>query len=164
MSGNSIRTIAQPVAWGVILLLFIADQASKWAVVHQIGFQEAVAVIPGLFSLTHVYNTGAAFSMMHDSNRFFAILSLAVFVLLIVFRRHFSGLLMQWGWVLILSGILGNVTDRILRGHVVDFLDFQFGSYHWPAFNVADSCICVAAGLFLISGFSSGDGEGKKVA
>jgi signal peptidase II len=156
--------ISQPVAWGVILLLFIADQASKWAVVHHIGFQEAVPVIPGLFNLTHVYNTGAAFSMMHDSNRFFAILSLAVFALLIVLRRHFSGRLMQWGWVLILSGILGNVTDRLLLGHVVDFLDFQFGSYHWPAFNVADSCICVAASLFLISGFSSGDGAVNKVA
>jgi len=157
------RPISKPVAWAMILLLFLADQTSKWVVVHQIGFQEAVAVISGLFSLTHVYNTGAAFSMMHDSNRFFAILSLTVFVLLIVLRRHFQGLLMQWGWILILSGILGNVTDRILRGHVVDFLDFQFGSYHWPAFNVADSCICIAAGLFLISGFSSGDRGGKKV-
>jgi signal peptidase II len=165
MRGKSpIGTIPQPVAWVVILLLSIADQATKWVVVHRIGFQEAVPVIPGFFSLTHVYNTGAAFSMMHDSNRFFAILSLAVFVLLIVLRRHFAGLLMQWGWILILSGILGNVTDRILRGHVVDFLDFQFGSYHWPAFNVADSCICVAAGLFLISGFSSGDAGAKKVA
>jgi signal peptidase II len=60
---------------------------------------------------------------------------------------------MQWGWILLLSGIIGNVTDRIRLGHVVDFLDFQFGGYHWPAFNVADSCICIAAGLFLLSGF-----------
>jgi signal peptidase II len=158
MSGKSPRgTISQPVAWGVIFLLSLADQASKWAAVHHIGFQEAVAVIPGFFSLTHVYNTGAAFSMMHDSNRFFAILSLGVFVLLIVLRRQFPGFLMQLGWVLILSGILGNVTDRLLRGHVVDFLDFQFGNYHWPAFNVADSCICVAAGLFLLSGFLTPD-------
>jgi len=161
---NAGRMISLPVAWGVIFLLFLADQASKWAVVHQIGFQEAVSVIPGFFSLTHVYNTGAAFSMMHDSNRFFTILSVAVFGAMILLRRHFQGLLMEWGWVLILSGILGNVTDRILRGHVVDFLDFQFGNYHWPAFNVADSCICVAAGLFLISGFSSDDGVDKKAS
>ena len=160
---SSSRMISLPVAWAVIILLFLADQASKWAVVHQIGFQEAVPVIPGFFTLTHVYNTGAAFSMMHDSNRFFTILSVTVFGALVAVRRHFPGLLMQWGWILILSGILGNVTDRILRGHVVDFLDFQFGSYHWPAFNVADSCICVAAGLFLISGFSSGQTGGKKV-
>lgn len=161
---KSPRMLSLPLAWGMILLLFLADQASKWLIVHHVMFQEAVPVIPGFFSITHVYNTGAAFSMMHDSNRFFTILSLAVFVALLFLRKRFTGLLMQWGWVLILSGILGNVTDRILRGHVVDFLDFQFGSYHWPAFNVADSCICVAAGLFLISGFSSGDSVGKKNA
>ena len=161
---SAVRMISSPLAWGVILILFLADQASKWLAVHRILFQEAVPVIPGFFSLTHVYNTGAAFSLMHDSNRFFAILSLAVFVALVFLGKHFTGLLMQWGWVLILSGILGNVTDRILRGHVVDFLDFQFGNYHWPAFNVADSCICVAAALFLLSGFSSGDSESKKAA
>lgn len=154
--------ISTPLAWGAILLLFLADQASKWIVVHRVMFQEAIPVIPGFFSITHVYNTGAAFSMMHDSNRFFAILSLAVFAALVFLRKHFTGLLMQWGWILILAGILGNVTDRILRGHVVDFLDFQFGSYHWPAFNVADSCICVAAGLFLISGFSSENRKSRK--
>lgn len=155
------RMLSLPLAWGVILLLFVADQASKWLIVHRVMFQEAVPVIPGFFSITHVYNTGAAFSMMHDSNRFFTILSLVVFVALVFLRKHFSGLLMQWGWVLILSGILGNVTDRLIRGHVVDFLDFQFGSYHWPAFNVADSCICVAAGLFLLSGFMTPDKPAK---
>jgi signal peptidase II len=76
-----------------------------------------------------------------------------VLIALVFLRRHFSGLLMQWGWLLLISGIIGNVSDRIRLGYVVDFLDFQFGSYHWPAFNVADSCICIAAGLFLISGF-----------
>ena len=62
---------------------------------------------------------------------------------------------MTTGWILLLSGIIGNVTDRFLQGHVIDFLDFQFGSYHWPSFNVADSCICIAALLFLISSFQS---------
>jgi len=161
---NAGRMISRPVAWGVIILLFLADQASKWIVIHRVGFQESVPVLPGFFNLTHVYNTGAAFSMMHDSNRFFAILSIVVFIALVSLRKHFPGLLMQWGWILILSGILGNVADRIFRGHVVDFLDFQFGTYHWPAFNVADSCICVAAALFLISGFSSGGAEAKKGA
>jgi signal peptidase II len=161
---NAVKVLPQPIAWGVILVLFLLDQFSKWAVMQQIGFQEQVTVIPEFFSLTHVYNTGAAFSMMHDSNRFFSILSVVVFASLVALRRHFPGLLMQWGWILILSGILGNVTDRIFRGHVVDFLDFQFGSYHWPAFNVADSCICVAAGLFLISGFSSDISKDKKTA
>lgn len=152
------------VAWSVILLLALLDQGTKLAVCRNIPFQENIPVIPGILNLTHVYNTGAAFSMLHDNNLFFIILSTVVFIALIALRRHFTGICMQWGWMLLLSGIIGNVTDRIARGHVVDFLDFQFGSYHWPAFNVADSCICVAAGLFLLSGFSSGDAAGKKEA
>lgn len=148
----------------ILLILIVAmfDQLTKLMVIRNIPFQDAIIVIPGFFAVTHVYNTGAAFSMMHDSNGFFTILSLAVLVGLIVLRRYFSGYLMLSGWALLISGILGNVTDRILRGHVVDFLDFQFGTYHWPAFNVADSCICVAAGLFLISGFSSDQSKTRK--
>ena len=150
----------------ILLILIVAmfDQLTKLMVIRNIPFQDAIVVIPGFFAVTHVHNTGAAFSMMHDSNGFLTILSLAVLVGLIVLRRHFCCYLMLSGWALLISGILGNVTDRLLRGHVVDFLDFQFGSYHWPAFNVADSCICVAAGLFLISGFSSGDPAVKKDA
>ena len=140
------------------------DQLTKLMVIRNIPFQDAIVVVPRFFAVTHVYNTGAAFSMMHDSNGFFTILSLIVLVGLIVLRRHFAGYLMLSGWALLISGILGNVTDRIFRGHVVDFLDFQFGTYHWPAFNVADSCICVAAALFLIPGFSSEGAEAKKGA
>jgi signal peptidase II len=93
--------------------------------------------------------------MLHDSNLFFMILSTVVLIGLLVLRRHFDGKLMRTGWVLLIAGIIGNVADRVRFGHVVDFLDFQFGSYHWPSFNVADSCICIAAGLFLLSSFLS---------
>ena len=141
------------IVWSLIVILSLADQITKLLTLRFIPYQESIPVIPGLFNLTHLHNTGAAFSMLHDNNLFFILLSSAVFIALIVLRRHFTGLLMQWGWILLLSGIIGNVTDRIRLGYVVDFLDFQFGSYHWPAFNVADSCICIAAGLFLISGF-----------
>ena len=137
----------------IILLFALADQLTKILTLRFIPYQESIPVIPGFFNLTHLHNTGAAFSMLHDNNLFFILLSSAVFIALIVLSRHFTGLLMQWGWILLLSGIIGNVTDRIRLGHVVDFLDFQFGGYHWPAFNVADSCICIAAGLFVISGF-----------
>ncbi len=141
--------------WGIILLLALLDQASKMLILHTIPFQESIPVIPGFFNLTHVYNTGAAFGMLHDSNLFFIIVSVIAFIVLVLMKRHFTGGLMQWGWILLLSGILGNVTDRIKYGHVVDFLDFQLGGYHWPSFNVADSCICIAAGLFLLSSFQS---------
>jgi signal peptidase II len=139
----------------LILVVAMFDQLTKAMVIRNIPFGESIIVIPGFFSVTHVYNTGAAFGMLHDSNRFFIILSSVVFAGLVVMRRHFTGYVMLAGWALLLSGILGNVADRLRLGHVVDFLDFQFGSYHWPSFNVADSCICVAAGLFLLSSFQS---------
>jgi len=141
--------------WGVILILAMLDQFTKILVLRFIPFQESIPVIPNFFSLTHVYNTGAAFGMLHDSNLFFVFLATLAFVALIVMRKHFQGGLMQTGWILLLAGIIGNVTDRLRLGHVVDFLDFQFGSYHWPSFNVADSCICIAATLFLLSSFQS---------
>ena len=141
------------ILWSLIVILSLADQITKLLTLRFIPYQETIPVIPGTFSLTHLHNTGAAFSMLHDNNRFFIILSTIVLIALVFLRRHFSGLLMQWGWLLLISGIIGNVSDRIRLGYVVDFLDFQFGSYHWPAFNVADSCICIAAGLFLMSGF-----------
>jgi len=150
---NHTKGIPTVVAWSLIVALALADQLTKILTLRFIPYQESIPVIPGFFNLTHLHNTGAAFSMLHDNNLFFILLSGAVFIALIVLRRHFTGLLMQWGWILLLSGIIGNVTDRIRLGHVVDFLDFQFGGYHWPAFNVADSCICIAAGLFVISGF-----------
>lgn len=140
-------------SWGIIFLLALLDQASKKLVLHSIPFQESVPVIPGFFNLTHLYNTGAAFGMLHDSNIFFIIVSAIAFIALVVMKRHFGGVMMHWGWVLLLSGIIGNVTDRVLHGHVIDFLDFQFGNYHWPSFNLADSSICIAAGIFLLSSF-----------
>lgn len=144
------------IALGIaILLLVLLDQGSKASVMHSISFQESVPIIPGFFNLTHLYNTGAAFGMLHDNNLFFMILSTVVLIGLLVLRRHFDGKLMRTGWVLLIAGIIGNVADRVRFGHVVDFLDFQFGSYHWPSFNVADSCICIAAGLFLLSSFLS---------
>jgi signal peptidase II len=136
-----------------ILLLVLLDQGSKAMVISRIPHQEMMPVVPGFFNLTHLHNTGAAFSLLRDNNLFFILLSSAVFLALILLRRHFAGRLMRSGWILLLAGIIGNVTDRLRLGHVTDFIDFQFGSYHWPAFNVADSCICVAAALFLLSGF-----------
>jgi len=143
------------IPFAMILFLLMLDQGSKLYVVRFISFQETIPVIPGFFNLTHLYNTGAAFGMLRDRNLIFVIFSSLAFAALILMRRHFAGGVLRTGWVLLLAGILGNVTDRLRVGHVVDFLDFQFGTYHWPSFNVADSCICIAAGLFLLGSFQS---------
>jgi signal peptidase II len=142
------------------LPLYLLDQATKWATVltarrgllpHE--------VIPNYFTLDYWQNTGAAFSIGHGNNGFFIGLSFAAFIgLLIAWRRNvFPDRLSRWGVAILLPGILGNLTDRIVHGHVVDFLIFDLHvkfANPWPAFNVADSCICIAVGLFLISSFS----------
>ena len=146
----------------VTLPLYLLDQVTKWLVLRFISTDEFVPVIPGFFYLVQVHNTGAAFGMLKDNNLFFMLLASAALVLVAVFARRgaFADAPSRFGAALLVSGVLGNLTDRILHGYVVDFLDVVLPWYgHWPAFNVADSAICVAAGLFLISGFL---GDGKK--
>jgi signal peptidase II len=138
------------------LPLYALDQATKWWVVTHFEFNSLHPVIPGFFDLVYFGNTGAAFSILRDNNWFFVVLSLLTLVgLLIAFARGaFIDRLSRIGVGLLIAGILGNVTDRLLHQHVVDFLLFDLHvrfADPWPAFNVADSCICVAVGLFIIA-------------
>lgn len=156
-------------AWllGVTLPLYIADQASKAAILRTISPDDLVPVIPGFFNLVNVANTGAAFGMLKGANPFFAVLSVVAIVVISVLirRRAFSDSLSPAAAALLLAGVLGNLTDRLLHGHVVDFLDVILPWYgRWPAFNVADSCICIAAGLFIISAFREGRRPGGEAA
>ncbi len=143
----------------VALPLYALDQVTKWATLAAAVKGELPRdVIPNYFQLVYWQNTGAAFSIGHGNNAFFIGLSIAAFIgLLIAWSRGaFADKPSRWGVALLLSGILGNVTDRILHGHVVDFLLFDLHvpfANPWPAFNVADSCICIAVGLFLIGSF-----------
>ena len=142
----------------VSLPLYLLDQASKWLVLRFISTDEFVPVIPGFFYLVQVHNTGAAFGMLKNNNLFFMLLASAALILLAIFARRgaFADAPSRFGAALLVSGVLGNLTDRILHGYVVDFLDVILPWYgHWPAFNIADSAICAAAALFLISGFLS---------
>lgn len=145
----------------VALPLYLLDQLSKWLVLRNISPEEIVPIIPGFFSLVQVHNTGAAFGMLSNNNAFFiGLSSLAMIVLAVLtWRGYFQDLLAQWAGAILVAGVAGNLTDRLLHGHVVDFLDFILPWYgRWPAFNVADSCICVAAGLLIISSFRA-DGK-----
>ena len=140
------------------LPLYALDQATKWAVWFRIPFEDEHPVIPGFFSLVHWHNTGAAFSILSNSNRFFIALSVVALGVLAVlaWRGMFRDGISRTGWALLLAGIFGNLTDRLCHGSVVDFLLFNLHLPYanpWPAFNVADACICVAVGLFLIQSF-----------
>lgn len=140
----------------VALPLYVLDQTTKALILMNVGEDDVVPVIPGFFNLVQVHNTGAAFGMLSNNNLFFMGLSSVALIVIGflswrgIFRDKFSRLAVA----LLISGVAGNLTDRILHGYVVDFLDFILPWYgRWPAFNVADSCICVAALLFIISSF-----------
>ena len=144
------------------LPLYILDQITKFLVLANIPTHATIEVIPSFFNLVQVHNTGAAFGMLKDNNWFFiGLASVALIaVAVMAWRGCFLDTPTRLGAALLASGILGNLTDRLLHGYVVDFLDVILPWYgHWPAFNVADSCICVAAFLFLISGFTAPKAE-----
>jgi signal peptidase II len=132
-------------------LILVIDQITKMIVENTIT--SPIKVIPGLFNLVFVKNTGAAWGILAGKGWLLLVISAVVFVLIVVFIRRITE-----GWIeryyamaLIAGGIAGNSIDRIWRGAVVDFLDFHYGSHHWPAFNVADSAICVGVFIFIIS-------------
>lgn len=138
------------------LPLLAADQLTKWLVLQNISVHESIPVIPGVLNFVQVHNTGAAFGILSNNNAFFIALASVALIAVAVFawRGAFVGWPMKIGAALLVSGILGNLIDRILHGFVVDFVDVILPWYgHWPAFNIADSCICVAAGLFIVSSF-----------
>ena len=160
----------------IALPIYALDQLTKWWILTHFAlvpsernvalFPAVVAnpehlplahdVFPGWFSIVHWGNTGAAFSFLSDHPWVFIVLSIGAFIgLLIAWKRNvFTDAPSRVAVPLLLGGILGNVTDRFVHGYVVDFLlvdlHVRFAD-PWPAFNVADSCICVAAGLFLIA-------------
>lgn len=154
----------------ISLPLYVLDQATKALILRFVGPEDIVPVIPGFFNLVQVHNTGAAFGMLKGNNFFFILLAGAALVVLAILTRRgvFKDRPARWAAALLAAGVAGNLTDRLLHGYVVDFLDFILPWYGpWPAFNIADSCICVAAGLFILSSFLDGKrpsktGEGRE--
>jgi signal peptidase II len=140
----------------VALSILICDQISKFAVIKLLGFREEVVVLDGFFRLVYWGNTGAAWSFFKDHNGLLALVSGVALIVLYLNRHHFGAgtVLGQVSLGLLFGGILGNLTDRLLtsRQHVIDFLYFYVnqrggGEIGFPAFNVADSAICIGVGL-----------------
>jgi signal peptidase II len=143
----------------ISLPLYFLDQLTKAFVLVSIRPGQPRAVIPGFFDLVHITNTGAAFGSFKNNNTFFVVLSILAlfFVVVLLLRRHRSpDTWRDLSLALLLAGVLGNLTDRLLYGHVIDFLLFNLHVPYadpWPAFNVADSCICIAVVFFIIHSF-----------
>ena len=137
--------------------IIILDLWTKALVLAKIDLHEAIPVIPNFFQLVHVRNTGAAFGIgANADSRVIPLLlnagAIAVFCVVVVyaFRSAITDRLLQTGLHLILGGAIGNLLDRFRFGYVVDFLDVYIGNHHWPAFNVADSAICVGIALLFL--------------
>lgn len=141
----------------IALAVLLLDRITKWAIAQTIPLEDAINIIPGFFRLTHLENTGAAFSLFADSASpfrtalliAFSLAALAVISVLLWKDRsvfHSGTLALS----LILGGAVGNLWDRVSDGKVTDFLDFYIGVHHWPPFNVADSAIVVGAALLFM--------------
>ena len=140
------------------LPIYAIDQLTKQLVLRFISPDEPHILIADFFSLVNVTNTGAAFGSFRGNNAFFiAISSVALMVVLgLLLRARTPDRWRDLSLALLLAGILGNLTDRLLYGHVIDFLLFDLHvpyAHPWPAFNVADSCISVAVVLFIVHSF-----------
>jgi signal peptidase II len=144
----------------LVLIVLGLDQATKLYVHTTFALHESRPVIDNLFALTYVRNAGAAFGMLAQQSETFlrlffpAVTVLALVGLLTYFVRVPSQYVLRlWGLCLIISGALGNGLDRLWLGQVIDFIDVHWYAYHWPAFNVADSSICIGVGLLLLDSF-----------
>ncbi len=139
----------------ISLPLYALDQITKHLVLRHLALNDAHVVIPGWFELVHVTNDGAAFGSFKNNNAFFIALSIAalLFVSYLLIKPHRREFWRELSLSLLLAGVLGNLTDRLLHGHVIDFLLFDLHvpfANPFPAFNVADSCICIAVVCFII--------------
>jgi signal peptidase II len=153
-AGRDRRWLMAAIAATIVVL----DRLTKLWIVANIEPGHAIVVIPKVFRLTHVLNTGAAFSMFESSPSpelvrnvliWFSIIAVMV-VLVLLWRMGRAVTLTSVALALILGGAIGNLYDRIRYAHVVDFLEVHIVHYHWPDFNVADSAIVVGASLLLL--------------
>jgi signal peptidase II len=140
------------------LPLYALDQITKALVLRFMGAEDTHVIVPDFFKIVYVTNDGAAFGSFKNNNTFFIVLSCAafVFVFALLVRRRSTDRLRDISLALLLAGIMGNLTDRFLHGHVIDFALFDLHvpfAHPWPAFNVADSCIFIAVFCFIFHSF-----------
>lgn len=144
------------------LLVLILDQASKLLVDASLQLYESIPLMP-YFNLTYARNTGAAFSFLSDAGGWQRWLFAGLAVVMSAFiggwlmrlQRHETWMAVALS--LVLGGAIGNLIDRVAYGYVIDFLDVYYQNWHWPAFNIADSAICIGVGLMLLDGFKTTD-------
>lgn len=150
--------VSRTAFFSFIAAVVAGDRASKWAVMEAMGLADNISLVPGLASLVHVRNPGAAFGILAGADPllrsvFFTIVTVAVVAVLtgVFMRGRLPGKTEAAAAAAIVGGALGNAWDRVMLGEVVDFIDLYVGAWHWPAFNVADSFITLGAVALVIS-------------
>ena len=139
--------------------VFLLDQATKAWAIRRLRFGSDMEVIPGFLNFAYAINPGVAFSMFdgYGNTGRWVLSALAGFAAILVlyffWRTPRSDDRVLGALALLLAGILGNVVDRVRLGYVIDFIDFQFGNWHYPTFNIADIAICTGAGLLILDMF-----------
>jgi signal peptidase II len=148
------------------LVIIVADAWTKWLVASRIDLHESIPLIPDFLQLVHVRNTGAAFGIGANADSAIVPLllnlgAIGVFFVVVAyaFRAAVTDRILQTGLHLILGGAIGNLIDRFRLHYVVDFVDVFVKSHHWPAFNVADSAICIGIGLLFLDMRKKPDSE-----
>jgi len=139
-------------------LILLLDQLTKLYIDKTMKLYQSIPVVDGLFSITYLRNRGAAFSFLADASWRLPFFLLATVIAVIAILVAFTKLRADQGFAafsltMILAGAVGNLIDRVRMGEVIDFLDVYWRSHHWPAFNVADSAICVGVALLAFDMF-----------
>ena len=151
------KALSKILRWALIPFVFLVDRIFKIWIVLRLKEGEGFPVWRGVFHVTRVNNTGAAFGLWHDSSLFLttvtALSVLAILFYLVCDERAGRNNKNFYAWSLVAGGALGNLYDRVLFGYVIDFLDFRA----WPVFNVADASICVGVFFILLSVFYASD-------
>lgn len=146
----------------IAFVLFLIDQGTKYLIASKLELYEQIPVIGDFFLITSSRNRGAAFGILQDQLWFFIVVTLIVVGGIVWYLRKVSKegrKLLPTALALVLGGALGNFIDRLVMGEVVDFLQFNFGSYTFPIFNIADSCIVIGVGLIILDTLLEGRRE-----
>jgi len=154
MSKNSKYIILPLVVFSVLLL----DQITKSLVSNYLELYESIEVMDGFLSITYIRNTGAAFGILSKADQsfrqpFFIIFSVTAMIILLILFLKIEATVLKSSFSLIFGGAMGNLIDRIRWGEVIDFIDIHWHSWHWPAFNIADSAISIGVILIVLDSF-----------
>ncbi len=134
------------------IIVFIIDLISKLLIDNLLKMGRVIKIIPKFFSLEKVYNTGISFGMLSGNQIIIIIITLVIMVFLLYMQKSFKNNIRNIiAFSLIYGGIVGNLVDRVIYHHVIDFLSFKFGSYSFPVFNIADTCICIGTFLLILA-------------